>query len=236
MRCLSLFKIKTMRFKHLFLFFLVPLFSCNNNPYDTSTPEKFVTSLGIIGQQPEDHNPLPYFYEKEYAGAILTFDEMAEEGLDAFDRFRNSVVTHFPTHVKSNEEGRIKISLDGFAGMNTRNFSYGASMVGAQMKARIPSDYEFISVTEADGDGVSELKLKIQGRETTLPIKKTDKGYRMFSSQEQLQNISKSVERIRQMNDVFLTGTQLIASKEITQKNFKEKVEELSDNYFKAVR
>lgn len=225
-----------MKFQKLLLLFLLPLFSCVNNPYDTSTPEKFVISMGLIAQQPKDHNPLPYFYDKESADAILAFDQAAESGLESFNRFRNSIVTKFPMHVKTNQEGKIKIALDGFSGLNTRNFTYSASMIGAQMKERKPSDYEFISVTEVDKEGIVQLKVKVLGRETTLPIKKTKNGYRMFSTKETIESISKSIAKIKQLEDVFFTGIQLIESGKITKENFKEKMEVVSTQYFKAVR
>jgi len=225
-----------MQFKKLILLFILPLFSCSNEPYDTSTPEKFVTSLGLIGQQPKDQNPLPYFYDKESADAILNFDEMAEKGLTSFDKFRNLIALKFPTHVKTNQKGKIKIALDGLPGKNTINFTYSISMIGPQMKERQPSDYEFVSATELDKENISQLKVKILGKITTIPIKKTENGFRMYSKEKMIENISKSIAKIKKMDEVFLTGIKLIDSNEITQENFKEKMEGISTQYFSAVR
>ena len=67
------------------LLFLFSLTACTQSPYDTSTPEKLVASMGLIGQQPETADPLPYFYEKEAATAIAQFDRLGAQGLAAFD-------------------------------------------------------------------------------------------------------------------------------------------------------
>jgi hypothetical protein len=227
-----------MRFfrRTILLLFSVFILSCESNPYDTSTPKTFVTSLGIIGQQPEDHNPLPYFYEPKVAEAILLFDQTAEEGLKSFNSFRNTLAEKFPKYVKSNREGKIKIATDGFAGFNTRNFTYSASTISAQMKERKSLDYEFVSATEVDEDNISQLQVKIKGKTTTIPLKKTDQGFVMHSTEDQLENINESVAKMKKMNEVFLRGISLINSGELTEANFKEKIEDLSNQYFDVVR
>lgn len=225
-----------MQIKKLLLLLLLPLFSCSNGPYDTSTPEQFVTSMGLIGQQAENHNPLPYFYEKEYAEAILAFDQTAEKGLTSFDEFRNMIALKFPNHVKTNQKGKIKIALDGSGGLNTRNFTYSVRMIVAQMKERKPADYEFISATKPDEEGISQLKLKILGRSTTIPIKKTEGGFRMFSTEKQMKNIAKSIAKAKQLEAVFSTAIKRINAGEITKENFKEKMGDVSSKYFAAVR
>jgi len=225
-----------MRFKHLVFLFLLPLFSCSTNPYDMSTPQNVVLSMGKIGEQPKDHNPLPYFYDKESAKAIFAFDKAAENGLESFNKFRNSVSEKFPTFVKSNRKGKLKITLDGFNGMKTRNFNFSASMIGAQMKERKPADYEFISASEANEEGITQLKVKIKGRTSSIPLKKNSAGYYMFSSQEQLDNIQNSIAKIKKFEEIFKEGIQLVESGELTANNFEEKMALLSEKYFKAVR
>lgn len=225
-----------MRFKHLVFLLLLPLFSCSTNPYDTSTPENIVLSMGKIGEQPKDHNPLPYFYDKESADAIFAFDQAAEKGLTSFNTFRNAVATKFPEYVKSNQKGKLKVALDGFAGFNVRNFTYSASMIGAQLKERKPSDYEFVSASGPNEEGIVQLKVKVLGKLATIPLKKTVDGYRMFSTEQQLENIKKSVSRIKEFDAVFSRGIELVKSGELTPKNFAEKMALLSEEYFKAVR
>lgn len=224
-----------MQFRKLYILLLLTLFSCSNDPYDTSTPENFVISLGLIGQQPENHNPLPYFYEKESADAILAFDTNSKKGLDSFDEFRSIMALKFPNHIKTNKKGKIKIALDGKTGLNTRNFTFSASLIGEQMKERKPTNYEFISATKPDSEGISQLNLKILGNITTIPIKKTKNGYRMFSTEKTMENISKSIAKTKQIEEVFSSAIKRINSGEITQENFKEKMEEISNKYFKVV-
>lgn len=225
-----------MRVKNLLFLFLIPMLSCTHNPYDTSTPEKFVTSLSIVGEQPKDHNPLPFFYNSEAAEAILYFDQAAEATLQSFDEFRNLMATKFPSYIKKNKEGEIKIALDSVQFMSTRSFTFSASMVAAQMKERSSSDYEFISATTADSEGIIQLKVKISGRVSTIPIKKTEDGFRMFLTEGVLKNLDQSVEKTKRMREVFLSGINQLNSEEITAENFKEKIEYLYDSYMKAVR
>ncbi|MEL7147869.1 MAG: hypothetical protein AAFO69_15960, partial [Bacteroidota bacterium] len=123
----------------LILLSLLPLFACSNDPYDTSTPEKMVVSMGLISQQPASHNPLPYFYEKEAANAIGQFDKAGENVLTLFDQLREQLASKFPKHVKQNREGMLKITLDGFNGLKVRTFTYSATTIGGQLKERKPS-------------------------------------------------------------------------------------------------
>lgn len=117
--------------KKLLLIVLLPLTACSVNPYDTSTPENFVTSMGLISERPSSENPIPFFYDKDAAERITIFDETGEKTGVAFDKFRNMMEEKFPDHVKSNQEDRLKIALDGTTGMKTRSFSYSATLIGA---------------------------------------------------------------------------------------------------------
>lgn len=223
------------------LYYLAPLLfllfiSCSTNPYDTSTPKNFVISLGKITDQPKDHNPLPYFYDEAYAEAILAFDQAGEKGLDSFDKFRSLIAEKFPKHIKTNREGQLKVSLDSLGGFDNQNFNYSVSMVGAQMKERKPSDYEFVSASEPDDEGILELKIKILGRETTIPLKNTADGYRMFSTEATLDGLKKSIAKINEFDAVFSKGVKWIESGELSKKNFKDKIEVLSTEYFKAIQ
>lgn len=219
-----------------FIAILLPLISCSSNPYDTSTPEKFVESMGLISQQAGDEDFLPYFYDKESAAAIAKFDAAGENGLIEFNKFRNTVAEKFPYHVKTNEEGKLKVALDGFAGMNNRGFSYSASLVGAQLKERTSVDYEFISATAPDKNNIVQLTVKILGNEKTLPIKKTKDGYRMFLAKEDLNSIKESTETANRLEQVFVDANELLANGKITEENFAEQFEELSTLYAEALK
>ncbi|MEZ5008585.1 MAG: hypothetical protein R2753_10600 [Chitinophagales bacterium] len=191
--------------------------------------------MGLISQRPNTENPLPYFYDKESAEAIATFDGVSEKGLIAFDKFRNATAEKFPNHTKKNQKGELKIALDGYAGMKIRSFTLSATLIGAQLKERNSSDYEFVSATEPDENNISQLTLKILGNEKTLPLKKTKDGYKMFLSDEVLENINNAVKKAEKLEQVFLEANQLLENNKITEANFEEKMEAISIQYQTAL-
>lgn len=217
--------------KKLLFILLLPLSVYSKNPYDTSTPEKFVESMGLIGQQPKSNNPLPYFFEKKSAVAILKFDQIGEKGRASFDTFRNSIVDKFSDFVVNSDKESLKVALDGSTQMNIRSFSFGVTLIAAQFKERQPSDYKFISATEPDENNISQLTMEISGVEKTLPIKKTKKGYRMFLEEEAMENIYLMITKTERLEAVFSEANKLIAKGEITAANFKVKMEEVSKKY-----
>ena len=219
----------------LSLFLLIPFFAFSGNPYDTSTPASFVASMGLIGQQAEDHNPLPYFYDQASAEAIYRFDQAGEKALKSFDELRNTLTERFPNHVKLNVDGKVKISLDGYAGMKIRTMTYSASLIGAQLRERKASDYEFVSSTEPNEEGVITLTLKILGQQRTLPLKNTENGYRMFLDKKVLDNLAENIRKIEKLNQVFTSAHEQLINKEITEENFEEKVEAIVSAYEQAL-
>lgn len=224
-----------MRLRNLLFIFTLLLFACSKKVYDTSTLEKLVESMGTISQQPKTDNPLPYFYDKESASAIHQFDQAGENGLIAFDAFRNAVAAKFPNHTKRNTKGILKIALDGFAGMKVRSFSYSVSLVGPQLKKRKPSDYEFVSATKPDKNGVAQLTVKILGKEKTIPHKKTKEGYRMFLEKDAIDSFYNIVKQLEQLEKVFSDANQQIENGEITEDNFEEKMKIVLVEYNKAL-
>lgn len=217
--------------KNLLFIFLIPFLACSDEPYDTSSPEKFVESMGLISQQDASDNPLPYFYDEESAEAIGTFDALGEKVQIAFDAFRNNIATKFPNHTKKNEEGLLKIALDGYAAMKIRNFTFSASLIGAQLKQRDASDYEFISATDPDDNGITQLTVKITGNEKTLPLKKIEDCYKMFLTPDVLENIYQSIGTLEELDALFSNANEMLENGEITEENFEEKFEEIATNY-----
>lgn len=214
---------------------LFSLFSCKSGPYDTSSPEKFVSSMGLIGQQEEPHNPLPYFYDAVSAKAILEFDELGAQTLESFTAFRNALSEQFPQNTKVNTEEQLKVALDGPAGMQTGSFSYSATLIGAQLKERKASDYVFVSATEPDEEGIVQLRLQISGNETSLPIKQTKDGYRMFLSDKVLGDISNAVEMLERLDQVFSEAHAQLVRNEITEANFEEELLRIVQAYQEAL-
>ena len=224
-----------MLLKNLFAFLLIPLLACTSDPYDTSTPEKFVIALGQVGQQPEDHNPLPYFYDEASAEAISRFDELGAATAEAFENFRNTLAEQFPKHIKRNLPERISITLDGYGGMKTRTFNFSATLIGSQLKARTAADYEFIGATAPDADGVVQLTLKMEGVERTLPIKKTPAGYRMFLAPEMIEGINNNLITIENLKAVFVGAHKQLLDGNINEENFETELETIHNAYAQAL-
>lgn len=225
-----------MNFKNFLILSLVILASCSKNPYDTSTPESYVLSMGLVGQQDKNDDPLPYFYDPESAAAIAEFDALAEESKEEFDKFRKAIAERFPNHIEENEEGSLKLALDGNLDENLRTFSLQVSMVGAQMKERSPSDYEFISATEPDSNNISQLSLIITGNEITLPLTKTENGYRMFLTEKVLETIASRIEQLKNLKQVFADANEMIEQEQISDANFDERIEEIFSKYKQAFK
>ena len=218
------------------LLFLFSLTACTQSPYDTSTPEKLVASMGLIGQQPETADPLPYFYEKEAATAIAQFDRLGAQGLAAFDKFRDLVAMKFPKYVQRNRTGMLKVTLDGFNGLKVRTFTFSASTIGGQLKERQPSDYEFIAATEPDEDGIAQLTMKILGNEKTLPLIKTSAGFKIYMEEKAMDNIKASIDQLGQLEQVFVNANQLLEAGDITEENFEDKMEVILLEYRDALK
>ena len=221
--------------KKIFLLLLLPIFSCSSSRYDTSTPEKFVESMGLIGQQPKSENPLPFFYEKESAISITKFDEVGGKCQDSWNKMRGLIAEKFPNNIKSNQEGRLKIVLDVYAKMKTRTFSFSATQIGPQLKERKPSDYEFVSCTEPNENGVCQITVKMMGNAKTIPIKKSADGYRLFLEPDVLKNMDETVEKIKGLEKVFADANQLLETGKITEENFEVKMQEVYTNYQNAL-
>lgn len=221
--------------KKLLLIIFLPICAFSQKPYDTSTPEKFVESMGLVGEQPKSHNPIPFFYEKKAAKAMNQFDESGLNAMKSFDAFRNSVAEKFPKHILVNEEGYLKVVLDDVLDKNNRDFSFSATLIGEQLKERDPSDYEFISSTEPDEEKSVQLTLKISGNERTLPLTKTKKGFRMVLGENVLADIEEMISKTEQFERIFSEANRQLAKGDITEANFAVKIDELSMKYAQAL-
>ena len=224
-----------MLLKKILITVLLPLIAFAANPYDTSTPKKFVISMGLISQQGPKENPLPHFYEPASAEAILAFDQSSENAMRSFDKFRNTLNVKFPNHVIENKARGLEIALDAYSEMSTIRFTFSATFIGAQLKERKPSDYEFVSATKPDTEGVVQVTLKISGKTSTLPIKNTAQGYRMFLTQDVLDKIAATIKQVAKLEKVFSDATQEIENGVITEENFEEKLEQVYFNYQEAI-
>ena len=190
-------------------------------PYDTSTPEGMINSLGLVSAQPKEENPIPYFYVKKDGIAITDFDEAGFVALDAFEAFKTAMINHFQTKIKMSNNTKIEFYKDEEY-FSTVSLSLSASLIRPQLQNRSPEDYEFISVTDPDEDGVIKIKCRMVGNETELEVKKEDGNYLMFLKDKDYVQIQKMTKFFEKADALFARAASEINNKEVTAENFEE--------------
>jgi|GEM_PF-4437513 len=197
--------------------------SCKpQSPYDTSTPEKMLTSLGLVSSQPVDHNPIPYFYVKKDAEAITNFDESGFKALDAFEAFKTAMINNFQTKIKRSSKDKIELYKDDDM-FSTVSLSLSASLIRPQLQSRSPEDYEVVSVSEPNEEGVVVVRCRMVDRETDLEVKEEDGHYLMFLKDKDYVQIQKMTKFFERAEALFSRAASEINSKEVTNENFEEK-------------
>lgn len=196
--------------------------SCKpQSPYDTSSPEKMIYSLGQVSAQPKEQNPIPFFYVKKDAEAITDFDESGFKALDAFEAFKTAMTNTFPTKIKRMSKNKIEFNKDDSM-FSTVSFSLSASLIRPQLQDRVPEDYEFISATEPDENGVVKIKCRMVGRENDLEVKKENGQYLMFLKDKDYDQIQKMTKFFEKAEILFNKAASQINNKEITLEKFDE--------------
>ncbi|WP_157716078.1 hypothetical protein [Roseivirga echinicomitans] len=191
------------------------------SPYDTSTPEKMLLSLGLVSAQPVDHNPVPYFYVKKDGIAITNFDEAGFKALDAFESFKTAMIGSFQTKIKRSSKDKIEFYKDEEL-FSTVSLSLSASLIRPQLQNRSPEDYEVISVSEPSEHGVVTVKCRMMDRETDLEVKKEDGNYLMFLKDKDYVQIQKMTKFFEKAEALFSRAASEINNKEVTEENFEE--------------
>lgn len=191
------------------------------SPYDTSTPEKMLLSLGLVSAQPVDHNPVPYFYVKKDGIAITNFDEAGFKALDAFEAFKTAMMSNFQTKIKRSSKDKIEFYKDEKM-FSTVSLSLSASLIRPQLQNRSPEDYEVISVSEPNDDGVVTIKCRMVDRETDLEVKEEDGHYLMFLKDKDYVQIQKMTKFFEKAEALFTRAASEIKNKEVTEENFEE--------------
>ncbi|MGW8122060.1 hypothetical protein ACV07N_05320 [Roseivirga echinicomitans] len=196
--------------------------SCKpKSPYDTSTPEKMIYSLGQVSAQPKELNPIPYFYVEKDAVAITDFDESGFKALDAFESFKNAMYQHFPTKVTNMTKTKIEFNKDESV-FSTVSLSLSASLIRPQLQDRTPEDYEYISVTDPTEDGVYKIKCRMVNTETELEVKKENNQYLMFLKDKDYIQIQKMAKFFVKADALFTRAAAELNDKKVTLDNFEE--------------
>ena len=208
---------------YLFAILVFSILSCGpESPYDTSTPEKFITALGQVGERPKEENPIPYFYSKDDATAITTYDEAGGRAIGTFQAFKSAIAENFPDKVKTNVENKIVLEPYRMGPMSL-SFSLSASMIRDQIQDRKASDYKFISATDPDENNMVEITFLMLGNESKLEVTKFGDQYMMTMTEESLAQLNKMVGFFNQADEFFTTNLAAINNKEITGENLMDK-------------
>lgn len=206
-------------------------FACSqNSPYDTSTPEKFISALGQIGERPKEENPIPFFYSKEDAIAITKYDDAGGQTMANFHAFKSAIADNFPDKVKSNAETKIVLEPSKM-GLLTLSFSLSTSLIKSQIQGRKASDYEFISATEPDENDTVEITFSMLGNESKLEVTKFGNQYMMTMTEESIKQLNKMVDFFNQADEFFSTKLAIISSKEVTSENLLEEATKWQGEY-----
>lgn len=207
----------------LFAILLFTTFACGpQSPYDTSTPEKFITALGQVGERPKEENPIPYFYAKEDAIAITTYDEAGGRVIGTFQAFKTAIAENFPDKIKTNEENKIVLEPYKMGPMSM-SFSLSASIIRDQIQGRKASDYKFISATDPDENDMVEITFLMLGNESKLEVTKFGDQYMMTMTDESIAQLNKMVGFFNQADEFFTASLAAINNKEITGENLMDK-------------
>lgn len=191
------------------------------SPYDTSTPEKMLLSLGLVSAQPVDHNPIPYFYVKKDGIAITNFDEAGFKALDAFESFKSAMINSFQTKIKMSNNTKIEFYKDEEY-FSTVSLSLSASLIRPQLQSRSPEDYEVVSVSEPNEEGVIIVRCRMVDRETDLEVKEEDGNYLMFLKDKDYVQIQKMTKFFEKADALFTRAASEINTKEVTAENFED--------------
>lgn len=205
-----------------------------DSPYDTSTPEKFISALGQIGEMPKEENPIPYFYPKKDAIAITKYDETGLKVIETFQAFKSAIVINFPNNVESSTEKKIVLEPYKMGPVNL-SFSLSASLIRSQIQSRSASDYKFISATDPDENDTVEITFLLLGNESKLEVTKFGDQYMMTMTEESIKQLNKMVDFFNEADTFFSTHLAAITSKEVTSENLMEKATEWEKEYFGLV-
>jgi hypothetical protein len=203
---------------------LIFLIACSpKRSYDTSTPEKFVTALGLVNSHPQDENPVPFFYDKLSSEKITQYDEASFKAKNAFTKFKNKLANTFPDKVVSVTETSIKV-MSGEEDYQTESFSLSAYSVSSQMRERNASDYLYVSESAPNSSGVITLKLKIKDEDVEIELKKESGHYVMFLDNENIEMMERMTKFLLASDGLFSNCAMEIENGLLTEENFNEKI------------
>lgn len=211
-------------------------FGCQEKrPYDNSTPEKMMISLTSISKQPKEINPIPYFYTKDNARAIISFDEAGGRALGSFESFKEALTTHFPTKIKRIRENKIELHTEGNS-FSSQEFTLSASLIRKQLQEQTPSAYEFVSASEPDENGIIVIDYTMLGKNATLEVVKEDGQYVMHMKDESIVKLGQMTTFFNKADTLLSAFTKSINQQDMTDENFQNKTKEWSNQYMDLIK
>lgn len=216
---------------YLFAMLVFTTLACKqDSPYDNSTPEKLMQSLSQIVNQPKDQNPVPFFYAKKAAEAIMRYDASGGKALKAFDGFKNSIVEHFPKKVKLVQDNKIELHAEGDSYFS-RSFTLSATLISNQLQDETPKAYEYVSASEPDEDGIVTLEYMMEGTKREMKVVKESRQYLMYMPDKDFIQLEKMVTFFSQADSLFSGIITDIENKTLSNENFQEKSSEWNNRY-----
>ena len=213
------------------LLMLLLLHSCGNkNPYDNSTPEKFIISLGQIGLQPKEQNPIPFFYLENDALSITKYDDAALKSLAAFQSFKTALNQKYPAKIKTIDDKEIILNIEPNS-LSTLSFRLSASVIRNQLQENAPGDFVFVSAAEESADGITKVTYEMKGRENNVDLKLTNGQYLMFLPEGSLKQLNKMIPFFVKSEAILSGFLQEIENNDLTLNNFDEKVKDWNFKY-----
>lgn len=206
-----------------------------NSPYDTSTPEKFISALGQVGERPKEENPVPFFYKEDDAEAITNFDVAGESAVATFQAFKLALSENFPEKVRSNLKTKITLQPQKMGRFNM-SFSLSASLIRNQIQSRSPSDYEFISATEPDENGIVNISYLMLGKEAKVDVVKVRNQFMMVLKEDGIGQLNNMTSFFNKAEQFFSDNLKAIESEEITSENLLDNVSEWEQEYLSLLK
>jgi hypothetical protein len=215
------------KFQVRIYFFIVVFLCCNiingQNRYNLSTPKSLVESVGKVGVEPVDENPVPALYTSESAKFIMAYDDTVTSAMNRFREFKKKITTLFPDNVVS--AGEEEIELKTGQENTTMKFSVSYPVVRENLKGIKPGDYIFVYSSEFD-EGSVRIKTTRNGSETILLARKENGEYRMVLNDATREKFAGYSVYASKYDVFFKKCISAIDNKEINTNNYNQFVSE----------
>ena len=188
--------------------------------YDLTTPQKFVESLNMIGENPVDSHAVPVFYEKNSASIIQAHDSAVAAAKSSFKAFQDAFKEIFPDKIMALDESYFEIKQNGYVTDNaTISFTFSATVIFKQLASYKKDEFTFVSFKPI-ANGIFLLTVTRNAKNKDLRLVKEDSNYRMKMDDKSLSRMTKMMGLAKDLDKLFSKCTQEIDSGNFTPKNY----------------